>query len=469
MPGGPVRLGAALPPRALTGTDDHLTLRAVSRHALLSLALGLAAAIAGCRTEPTTRRLVLITLDTLRFDSLEGAPGRTPAMPLVKAWAGKNLRFARCYATTSATQPTHATLFTGLPPWRSGVTRNGEVLEERHEVLAERLRAAGWSTTAVVASVPLSSPFGFGQGFERYEEAFDRGTVPRWEGYGLRPGSHFYTLSAGVVDRALAAIDEASGDRQFFWFHFFDAHAPYGDAAGVEPVREEALQRAALRNRRVPVDLLARARDLYDADVHVLDAALARLLDRLARDARTHATTIVLTSDHGESFGEDGTLGHGKDVSEVQNHVPCVLAGPGIRPEIRRDVADSTDLFATLLARSGLAPAPGPGRDLLATSTGPAVVGMRRTYAGTRDIVRADGATERVEGNRFFAVLPDGTFLRSRGLEFDPPVALDPAVRDGVLARFRAASEDLAVLAARAPRGLPPEVEEQLRALGYVP
>ena len=51
---------------------------------------------------------------------------------------------------------------------------------------------------------------------------------------------------------------------------------------------------------------------------------------------------------------------------------------------------------------------------------------MRPTVAEQRDVMRADGSMEHVDYDRFFLVQPDGTFLRSRGLELDPPVEIDP-------------------------------------------
>jgi len=423
--------------------------------------------------KPTARRIVLVTVDTLRLDTLMGAAGRPSAMPLTKAWVEANLRFDRCFSSASSTDPTHAALFTGLAPWLADVTTNGQVLDDAHETLAERLRADHWFTSAVVSSVPVGRRFGFGQGFDRFLEDFDRGARDSWAGHDLGPKNPFYALSEKSVAAAMTALDSAEGDKQFFWFHFFDVHGPYGDAAGKPLLYEPQIERAVIegrgrRPRGTPGDILARAHDLYDADARVLDRHLARLLERLGRESATRATTVVLTADHGESFGEDGTFSHGRDVSDVQNHVPCVLSGTGIPTGARTDVAGSADLFATILARAGLTPPDGRGRDLLATSDGPGTIGLRPTFAEPREVVHADGSSERVDYDRFFVVLPDGTFLRSRGVELDPPVELDPTTRAGVLAQFRVAAE---ALAARRDSGAPrlsPETEAQLRALGYL-
>src|SRR5262245_66566182 len=109
-------------------------------------------------------------------------------------------------------------------------------------------------------------------------------------------------------------LDAATGDRQFLFFHYFDPHDPYGDA----DARPLALARLLERRKLDPAgfeNLLEQARRLYDRDVEELDQALGVLLDRLAADSRRFETHVLITADHGESFGELGGLGHGQRVT----------------------------------------------------------------------------------------------------------------------------------------------------------
>ena len=82
-------------------------------------------AIACAGADEPRERIVLITLDTLRQDSFLGP---TAAMPLARERARSGRVFERYYSATTSTQPTHATLLTGLHPWQHGVPRNGLVL-----------------------------------------------------------------------------------------------------------------------------------------------------------------------------------------------------------------------------------------------------------------------------------------------------------------------------------------------------
>ena len=98
-----------------------------------SLALLLAAACTPAKPA-VEQRIVLITLDTLRADRLASA------MPRSLAFAEEGRIFERAYAATSTTQPTHASLFTGLHPWQHGVVRNGIVLAEDGAKMSKSLR-----------------------------------------------------------------------------------------------------------------------------------------------------------------------------------------------------------------------------------------------------------------------------------------------------------------------------------------
>ncbi len=119
--------------------------------------------------QPTS--LALITLDTTRADHL-GRYGGPAATPVLDDLAARGVRFARCDTAAPVTLPSHATILTGLLPPRHGVRDNGTFrLAQSFETVAERLRAAGWDTGAVVGAVVLAGQFGLAQGFRRYDDA----------------------------------------------------------------------------------------------------------------------------------------------------------------------------------------------------------------------------------------------------------------------------------------------------------
>jgi arylsulfatase A-like enzyme len=431
-------------------------------------AAGLAASTA-CR-EPRGVRVVLVTLDTLRYDAMRGAPDRPSRMPRTLGRADRGLLFDAFYASTSSTQPSHATLFTGLHPWQHGVTRNGQVLHDDYTTVAEVFRGAGYGTHAVVGSFPVSRRFGFAQGFDEFSDEFDEGDVPRvWDG-SHDPEERYRRSGARVTDVALAQIERAREPKQFFWFHYFDAHSPYGDTGPGPVERPWAVLEAARAGADVR-EAVARCHDAYDRDVTFLDGLLERLLARLDRDAARFETHVVLVADHGESFGEDGSLAHGRRLTPGQIHVPLVVLSPRVTPAVRRDVAGSIDIPATLFSLARLPQKAAGGRDLTLAPAGPTVaVGMRRTFEKPNPDFRLDGRVHLLDFDLFYAVGGDAVLYTGNGAGLRE-MADTTHVRSDAGERLKAlfGSFEARLKEARhAPEPREPEVQEALKALGYV-
>lgn len=429
-------------------------------------------------------RVVLVTLDTLRWDSFAGAPDAPAAMPHLAEWASDATVFERFHAASSSTQPSHASMLTGLQPWAHGVHRNGMRLEAVRRTVPEILGEAGFETAAVVASMPLASVFGFDQGFARYVDAFDLGDLesPYWRQAAARAADAegevapsadepFYSLAEATVERAFAELDAMTSRRQFLWLHLFDPHSPYGDAVEGELRSHPGRILQLVERGEDPAAAIAEARRLYDADVASMDAVLARWLERLARQEDVYETHVVIVSDHGESFGEDGSMAHSRRLTPEQIHVPLLLHSPRLAPGTRSDVAGCVDLAPTLLALAGVeADLPG-GRDL--TSRGgvrPHAFGMRRPFDRPTPDRRIDGSEQLLPEHWFFWVDESGRLVRgNRDFLVPPPGGEEIPAAEAARARMLFAAFEDELEAAQAGGEIEnPEVLEALRALGYV-
>ena len=411
------------------------------------------------------QRVVLVTLDTLRADSLDAE-----RMPVLHAMAQRGLVFERAYAASNTTQPSHASLFTALHPWEHGVVRNGAVLENAHNTLAEALSLEGFDSAAVVASFPLDRRFGFAQGFERYETVFDRslGGIRVWAGAKM-DGESFYGLARPVTDAALRALDTFEESRQFLWVHYFDPHDPYGEHAGT-PLRIGQLRAAARERDPALGTLLSQARTLYyDADVEALDRSLGRLFARLDADSDRFETHLIVTADHGESLGGDGSIGHGSRLTVDQIQIPLLIVSPRVEPGRRRDVAGSIDLPATIFALAGLPSWAGQGRDLSIDppADGGHAYGMSDLASGSR--VRTDGRRVSNATPRFYAVHGEALYAgdaRTLHLgDLDEPVPEGEA-RAEVADLFATFAQALARAETR--ENLDEETLRALKTLGYI-
>ncbi len=282
--------------------------------------------------------MVIITLDTTRADRIGCYGYELAETPRIDDLASRGMRFERAYTPVPLTIPAHASLFTGLLPYHHGVRDNGDQrLSELATTMAERLQGAGWQTHAAVAAFVTQAHWGFGQGFDGYDDQLG---VPsdRLSWRAEREGG-------AVVDQALAALDQGA---DFLWVHLFEPHAPYEPP---EPFRSQHPERP------------------YDGEIATADHHVGRLLDALPPEA-----IIVLAGDHGEGLGDGGEQQHGLLLEDATIRVPLVLAGTGVPVGVESRPVSLVDVLPTLLNLLGLPPDPQlDGQDLLATGHRPAV------------------------------------------------------------------------------------------------
>ena len=169
--------------RERDGADTGLRCRPA--RATLLLILGFVAIDTGCRKTPELpegSNLLLITVDTLRRDSLGFIAG-TEATPTINRLATEGFRFPSAVAPVPLTLPSHTTMMTGLDPRRHGVRDNGQVLPAETTTLAEILGRSGYRTAAFIGGYPLRAMFGLDRGFEHYDDELPEGN----EGWLERP------------------------------------------------------------------------------------------------------------------------------------------------------------------------------------------------------------------------------------------------------------------------------------------
>ena len=324
-----------------------------ARFAIVRLAIVLLAFFAAaCRDNapPSTsaRNLVLITIDTLRADRV-GAYGDSSARtPTIDDLARNGALFTQAFAVAPITLTSHASIMTGRYPPGHGARHNGMRVVAEVPTLAETLARAGFTTGAFVGAFPLDRRFGLQRGFATYGDRMPAGEPGRPANE--RPGRQ-------VADEAIGWLDQNRASRFFLWVHFFDPHAPYGDARDGRPV--------AVR---------------YADEVAEADMQMRRVLDAIG-ETRT-STLIAVTGDHGEAFGEHGEVAHSVFVYDTTLRVPLVLSGPGV-PQRQLDAPVShVDLPSTLLHLLGLPAMDTDGIDLVPVLSGQPA-SPRELYAET--------------------------------------------------------------------------------------
>jgi arylsulfatase A-like enzyme len=91
----------------------------------------------------------------------------------------------------------------------------------------------------------------------------------------------------------------------------------------------------------------------YLASTSFVDSQVARVLAKLDELHLDENTIIVLTGDHGYQLGEHG-LWAKQTLFEGANHVPLIIAAPGVKPGSRSGLAEQVDIYPTLCDLAGL-------------------------------------------------------------------------------------------------------------------
>jgi choline-sulfatase len=401
--------------------------------------------------------VLLLTLDTTRADHLGAYGAAHASTPNLDALASGGTRFASCDTAAPITLPSHATILTGRLPPRHGVRDNGTfVLPDSETTLAERLRAAGYDTAAVVSAVVLARRHGLAQGFRVYDDDL---------GAAAAAGTNVAERPArDTTDRAL---DIARGLKPpyFLWVHYYDPHEEY------RPPSQFA-DRATGPHR------------LYDGEIASMDAEIGRLLAGL--DAHR---IVVAVGDHGEMLGEHGEATHGVLPFAGARRVPFIVQGAGVpHGRVERCLAATADVSPTLLSLAGVE-APTASASAI---DGVALLGAKaRTLPGASSSCAGPERTAYTESFLpFFAyrwyplrALSDGKELYLHAptpslfdLAADPGEATDLAARrtapaDAWRRRLEAllgsAGESLSDFEAPAP-AMTAEQMAQLQSLGYL-
>ena len=135
------------------------------------LALGGLGWLAAGRLRAPRPNLLLVTIDTLRADRV-GVYGHAAAeTPSLDGLARRGARFEHAHSPVPITGPSHATILTGQYPPVHGVRDNVVfTLGPAHPTLATVLKKRGYRTGAFVGAIPVAAGYGFGQGFDVFDE-----------------------------------------------------------------------------------------------------------------------------------------------------------------------------------------------------------------------------------------------------------------------------------------------------------
>ncbi len=343
--------------------------------------------------------VILITLDTVRADHLSLYGYSRETTPFLKEFAKEAAVFENSFSTGDFTLSSHASMFTGTYAIQHGARPDPDryatmPLAYDALTLTEILAKAGWRTQAVAANCVLLDPrFGMAQGFEHFDSRYRPLVFPKVPQWSFRSRLHDFLherlpphefdlvfRGASEINRqVLAALDHRDRDRPFFMFvNYMDAHAPYRPPApfdtlydaGAKPMNMtlHRERRAELYGGKLRLDPAERDgyMALYDGGITYVDSQLRLFFEHLKQLGLYDDALIIITSDHGEAFGEHGSMEHGMSAYQEQVRVPLLIKRPRSHDGQRvSTLASGIDILPTVLAEVGLEPMKDlPGRAL---------------------------------------------------------------------------------------------------------
>lgn len=340
----------AFAPRPYQQRLWRLLLIALVAVSVPALGLGLTPLI---RPSPSGPNVLVILIDTTQPDRMSLYGYERPTTPNLESLAEESTVYTRAYSTSSWTPPSHASLFTGLFPCRHGVTNEAPTyppkLATHFLALPEIFWEAGYRTAAFVGNPILAKWTGFSQGFEDYHETW---RLDHEEGH-----------PAEVLFRELL---DAESDRPFFLFiNLMEPHSPYDSSGEYFGLYDRHPELASLVDSDWLQHLtegaystaeLEHLGDLYDSEIQYVDSLVARMVQHLRDEDLLDETVVVITSDHGEHFGEHGLVEHIFNLYETNVRVPLLIRYP---PRFPPGVRDSSmvqlhDLFEMLQRAAGV-------------------------------------------------------------------------------------------------------------------
>lgn len=287
--------------------------------------------VRGGEEERARKNLILISADTLRAMSLSAYGYSRPTSPNIDRFLRKGGVMVRAaLAPMPFTPASHMSMFTGLAPCAHQVMGIEDALAPEIVTLAERLRSDGYETAAFTENAFLVAGGGFDRGFDVYvENRSDELTV---DGYARE-----------TFERATSWLRRNRAEPFFLFVHTYQVHDPYTPPRPFEALFGDRGEKWANL-------------DAYEREIRFLDEILGDFFDEIERLGLMEDTILVLTSDHGEGFGEHkGSIGHSWQLWDEVVRVPLFVRADGMVPAgtVAETQVGLVDLSPTLLDLMG--------------------------------------------------------------------------------------------------------------------
>ena len=304
------------------------------------------------------KNVVLVVADTLTALHLPTYGYDRETAPFLTELAEKNMFFENAYSNAPWTVPSHASLFSGKLPSEHGMGTSEMIFED--QTFVEELSKNAYKTTGISANSLVSEDLNFDRGFDSFHEVFSfdtEDTTTFWKVAfrklkspdleTIKKGSKFlYNKLTGTSNRGAENIEkiakkEVTSENQpnFLFINYTEPHLPYNPPEEyAEKFTENSSEKISrhmedhynsekpeIFHKGFPNCTDQELIDLYDAEIRYLDNKLESLYKYLNEELDN--LVFIVTSDHGENFGEHGAYFHQCGIWEKSVRVPMIIAG----------------------------------------------------------------------------------------------------------------------------------------------
>ncbi len=329
------------------------------------------------RSGDSRPNILVLVLDCARSKSYWfGTAKERASTPCLESLSNSGTLFPNAVAPSNWTIPSHFSILTGQYPSGHGV-RTFQRSREPLRPVSVALRALGYETS-LFSENHLLQGFGLEEGFDVCDVGGARGwdeqvdLVGRVVGLAdaISPGLFLNAVSrapvlvapvslvhrrqetsykrevssARILEDFRGWLGTRSGDRPFFTLmNWLDTHDPYEFVTDGEPVT--LLSRAYTYSPRMILVGVPEVRRRgswghiekgYVRSLEAADRKLSSLLKILLEAHERDRTILIITADHGQAFGEGGSIYHGSGVADSVTRVPLVYNDPRPAPMPRR-------------------------------------------------------------------------------------------------------------------------------------
>lgn len=275
--------------------------------------------------------ILLITIDTLRADYLGCYGNKAVKTPTLDKLAKDGHLFEKAFCQSPYTTPSHCSIMTSTY-MNQHKAINGAAMKDGLPTVAEILNSNGYKTAAFVScGMVRSGNSRLDKGFDYYEDS-----LSSYSSF-FRHDECQYLLTVNIIsklqdhqipgnivsDRSIKWLSRKKNKPFFCWLHYFDPHDPYDAPEPYKNMYEEMI------DRDLPYQF---ERMRYAGEVTYADSQIGRVIESLKKNKLYDNTLIIITSDHGEAFGEKhGDIieyNHGDHLYDTTQHVPLIIKLP---------------------------------------------------------------------------------------------------------------------------------------------